>query len=78
MTTHLSFPQLQLIPGAIAELFVQVSNSGILTLADRYGLMAAILTDELTEEERRAIDRILRAAYRGNLQSSDELSAMRG
>lgn len=77
MTTQFSFPQLQLIPGAIAELFVQVSHSGILTLADRYGLMAAILTNEITEEERRAIDRLLRAAYRGNLHPSDELSAIR-
>jgi len=76
MTKHLIFPPLQLIPGAIAELFVQVSTSGVLTLADRYGLMAAILTDDLSEEERRAIDRLLRAAYRGILRPSDELSAV--
>lgn len=76
MTKHLIFPPLQLIPGAIAELFVQVSTSGVLTLADRYGLMAAILTDDLSEEERRAVDRLLRATYRGLLRATDELSAV--
>ena len=76
MSKHLTFPPLQLIPGAIAELFVQVSTSGVVTLADRYGLMAAVLTEDLSEEERCAIDRLLRSAYRGALQPSDELSAI--
>jgi hypothetical protein len=71
-----SFPPISLIPGAIAELFAQVSRSGRLTLADRYGLMAALCEESLNEDERRAIDRLLRAALRGHLQISTELSAM--
>jgi hypothetical protein len=76
MSKHLMYPPMQLIPGAIAELFVQVSTSGIVTQADRYGLMAAVLTDNLSDEERCAVDRLLRAAYRGTLHSSDELSSI--
>lgn len=68
--------QLDLLPGAIAELFVQVSLSGVLTVADRYGLMAALLAETLTEEERSTIDRILYAAQRGRIQTTDELSAV--
>lgn len=59
---------LQLIPGAISEMFAQVSTSGIITLADRYGLMAAMYDDSLTEEERFAINRLLRLACRGQLK----------
>ena len=57
-----------LIPGAIPELFAKVSSSGKITLADRYGLMSALLQDSLTSEERDSIDRLLRAAYRGRLK----------
>jgi hypothetical protein len=64
-----------LLPGAIAELFAQVSDSGVITLADRYGLMAAMFDETLTEEERRAVDRLLRSICRGYLKAVDELSA---
>ncbi len=64
---------LYLLPGAISEMFAQVSSSGVLTLADRYGLMAAIYDESLTDEERLAINRLLRLASRGDLQL-DELS----
>ncbi|MBE9126479.1 MULTISPECIES: hypothetical protein [unclassified Coleofasciculus] len=68
---------LRLIPGAIAELFAQVSCSGKITLADRYGLLAALLEeDSLTEEERDSIDRMLYALYRGRMQVVEELSAL--
>lgn len=60
--------QMQLIPGAIAEILASTADTGILTLSDRYGLMAAILDDTLAEQERRAIDRLLRAVVRGRLQ----------
>lgn len=67
---------LNLLPGAISELFAQASATGVLTLADRYGLMAAMLQDSLNEEERRSIDRLLRAVHRGNLKLVNELSAL--
>lgn len=71
-----TFPPIDLIPGAIAELFAQASRSGVLTVADRYGLMAAVCQESLTDDERRAVDRLLRAAYRGHLQITSELSAL--
>ena len=68
--------QIHLLPGALGELFAQVSNSRRITLADRYGLMAALLEEELTEQERAAIDRLLRAIRRGQLQIVNEISAL--
>ena len=70
--------QIHLLPGALGELFAQVSNSGRITLADRYGLMAALLEEELTEQERAAIDRLLRALRRGQLKVVNEISALVG
>lgn len=66
----------RLLPGAVAELFAQVSISGKITLADRYGLMAALLEDSISQEERDSIDRLLRALYRGRMKVVDEISAM--
>ncbi|HBL59346.1 MAG TPA: hypothetical protein DDZ80_12765 [Cyanobacteria bacterium UBA8803] len=68
--------QLRLIPGAIADLFAQVSHSGQITLADRYGLLAALLEDTLTEDERASIDRMLYALHRGRMRIVDEISAL--
>jgi len=66
---------LQLLPCAIAELYAQVSHSGKITLADRYGLMAAVLDEELAAEERDSIDRVIRGTCRGRLKIVDDLSA---
>ena len=44
---------LQLLPGAISEIIASVSDTGVLTLADRYGLMAATLDESLNDEEDR-------------------------
>jgi hypothetical protein len=66
----------RLLPGAISDLFAHASNSGILTLADRYGLMAAILEESISEEERAAIDRLLRALLRGRMRVVNELSSL--
>lgn len=63
-----------LIPGAIAELFTDVSRSSTIKLADRYGLLAAMFDDALDEEERQAIDRLLRAIKRGRVKVVDDLS----
>ncbi|AFZ16778.1 hypothetical protein [Allocoleopsis franciscana] len=66
----------RLIPGAISDLFAQVTISGKITLADRYGLMAAVLEDSMTEDERSAIDRLLRALCRGRIQVVNEISSI--
>lgn len=66
----------RLLPSAIADLFAEVSSTGRITLADRYGLMAALLEDALEQEEKFSIDRLLRAVSRGRLQVVDELSAL--
>lgn len=70
------FAPVRLLPGAISDIFAQVSISGKITLADRYGLMAAILEDSMNEEERASIDRLLHAFYRGRMKMVDEISAM--
>ncbi|MGB3193056.1 MAG: hypothetical protein WBB43_26915 [Limnoraphis sp.] len=69
-------PPVQLLQSALGDLFAEVNATGCLTLADRYGLMAAILDDSLTEEERRCVDRLLRAVCRGRIKVVDELSTM--
>ena len=69
-------PQVRLIPGAVSDLFAQASISGKVTVADRYGLMAAVLEDELSEDERMSIDRILYAFNRGRVKIVDELSCV--
>ncbi|MCT7992069.1 hypothetical protein [Laspinema olomoucense] len=69
-------PSIKLLPHAISELMAQVSATRKITLADRYGLMAAILEDSLEEEDRFSIDRLLRALRRGRLQIVDEISSL--
>jgi hypothetical protein len=68
--------QIRLLPGAISDLFARTSTSGQITLADRYGLMAALLEDSLTEEERAAIDRLLHSFRRGRIKVVNEISAL--
>lgn len=66
--------QIQLLNSALAELFVQASNTGRLTLADRYGLMAALLDESLSDDERFSIDRLLHAITRGRISVVNEIS----
>jgi hypothetical protein len=66
----------RLIPGALSDLFAQVTISGKMTLADRYGLLAALLEESITEDERGAIDRLLRALCRGRIKVVNEISAI--
>jgi hypothetical protein len=69
--------QICLLEGALPELFAQVTQSGRLTTADRYGILAALLQAEaLTDEEKFAIDRMLFAISRGRVQIVDEVSAI--
>lgn len=67
----------RLLPGALSDLFAQVSQARKITLADRYGLMAAILDDALAEEDRASIDRLLRATRTGRMEMVDEISFYR-
>ncbi|WP_353932279.1 hypothetical protein WJM97_06755 [Okeanomitos corallinicola TIOX110] len=69
--------QLQNLPGAISEIIASSADDGILTLADRYGLMAAILDDLLEQEEEEAINRLLRRVVRGRIQMTDKISGDR-
>lgn len=65
---------INLIPGAINELLATVADTHCLTKADRYGMMAAILDEATTEEERGSLDRLLRSFAKGRIQVSDDLS----
>lgn len=67
---------LSLLPTAISDLTAHVAESGSITLADRYGLMAAIFDESISDEERFAIDRLLRAVSRGRFRLVDELSVV--
>ena len=69
--------QLRLLPGAISDLFAESSNSNQITLADQYGLLAALLEDSITEEERASIDRMLYSLHRSaGCEVVSEISAM--
>ncbi|MGK7918773.1 MAG: hypothetical protein AB4080_02025 [Trichodesmium sp.] len=60
--------QVNLLPGAINEIMASVAENSRITQLDRYGLMAAILDESTTEEERRSVDRLLRSVVRGKVQ----------
>lgn len=66
---------INLLPGAINELIASVAQTHRLTKADRYGLLAAILDESITEDERYSIDRLIRSLVKGRIQIVDELSA---
>jgi hypothetical protein len=66
----------QVIPGAISEILASVTDTGTLTIADRYGLMAAILDESLEEEDRNSINRLLRSVLKGRVKIVNELSAI--
>jgi hypothetical protein len=70
-------PPILPLPNAVSEMFAQVMTTGQLTQADRYGLMAMMLTDLETDEERQAIDRLLYALRQGHIQVVNELSTLR-
>ena len=66
----------QLIPGAISEILASVTDTGSLTLADRYGLMAAVLDDSLDDQDRHSINRLLRSVLKGRVKIVNELSVI--
>ncbi|NEO87087.1 MAG: hypothetical protein F6J87_22930 [Spirulina sp. SIO3F2] len=61
-------PQLELLPGSISAMLADTADTKTLTKADRYGLLAAILTEDIEDDDRRAIDRILRSVHRGRIR----------
>lgn len=69
-------PPVHLLPSALGDLFAQANQNGYITLADRYGLMAAIFDESLQEYEKRSIDRLIRAIYRGRIKVVDEISSV--
>jgi hypothetical protein len=69
-------PPIKLLPTALLELFATASVSGRLTLADRYGLMAALLEESLSDEELYAINRILHAVRQGRITVVNDLSTV--
>lgn len=66
------FNHVELLPGAISEIVASVADTGVLTLGDRYGLMAATLKEDLDEDERLTVDRILRSVKRGKISLSSQ------
>jgi hypothetical protein len=69
------FP-INLLPGAISEILAVVRDTHQITKADRYGLMAAILDESISEEDRFSLDRLIRSIYRGRVNIVDELSTV--
>jgi hypothetical protein len=67
---------IELLPSAISELFAQASLTGKITLADRYGILAALLQESLNEEEICCLNRLLYALRKGRIQVVDELSSI--
>ncbi|HBW57766.1 MAG TPA: hypothetical protein DEF27_08165 [Oscillatoriales bacterium UBA8482] len=65
-----------LIESGLSELFAKIHETGQVTLADRYGLLAAIFDDNLTEEELRSLSRIYRAIARKQIEVVDEISTV--
>lgn len=68
-------PSVQLLPGALSEMIATVAETGVLTRADRYGLMAALLDESLSDDELAATNRLLRAVLKGRVKVLDLISA---
>ncbi|MBF2028968.1 MAG: hypothetical protein IGS48_19775 [Oscillatoriales cyanobacterium C42_A2020_001] len=66
----------QCLPNAISELFVQASTTCKLTLADRYGILAALCEETMSEEEMQALDRLFYAIRKGYVQVVNDLSSV--
>ncbi|AFZ60646.1 hypothetical protein H6G54_04915 [Anabaena cylindrica FACHB-243] len=65
---------IQILPGAVSEIIASSADTGVLTLADRYGLMAAILDESKDKEEEEALNRLLRRVVKGRIQVLDRIS----
>ncbi len=56
-----------LCPAKLSEIAANISDSGTITAAERHELMAALLDDALSVEEKVMIDRLIYAYRRGRL-----------
>ena len=65
---------LQLLPNGFTDLIVQVTHSGKVTQADRYGLMAVLMNPDTTSDEFFWIDRLYWRLKQGYLEIVDEIS----
>ncbi|MBL1178500.1 hypothetical protein [Pantanalinema sp. GBBB05] len=65
-----------LLPTALSELFAQVSTTNVLTLADRYGIQAALLNEAMSDEDRQMVDRLLYALRHRRIQIVNDLSVV--
>ncbi len=65
---------LELLPSALSDLFAQVMVTGKLTIADRYGLLAALLDEAVSKDDLHNIDRLLRSIRRGRVTVVEEIS----
>lgn len=65
---------INLLPGAVSEILASVAETGALTLADRYGLMAATLDEHLNEEDRSSLNRLLRSVLKGRVKVVADIS----
>ncbi|TVQ58599.1 MAG: hypothetical protein EA366_06445 [Spirulina sp. DLM2.Bin59] len=66
-------PALKLLPGSIAEMLATARQTGQINRADQYGLMAAVLEESLSEDEVRAINRLLRSVKQGKVQVREDI-----
>jgi hypothetical protein len=66
---------IKILPSAVSEIIATSADSGLLILADRYGLMAAILDEFINDDE--ALNRLLLHVIRGAIQLIDQISCDR-
>jgi hypothetical protein len=64
------------LPDAMAELYACACLTGELTVADRYGIQAILMSPFLNEEDKRCIDRLIHAVRRGRIRISETLSVI--
>ena len=65
-----------LLPGTISEILASVAESRRITKADRFGLMAVVLGDSLSEKKRNAVGRVLRSLVKDRIEVIDDLLAV--
>ena len=65
------FGPTNLLPNAIADLFVDSTMTHSLNAFDRHALRSAILKGNLNDDEVYAIDRLLYSVRRGRIRMSD-------
>lgn len=68
--------QVNLLSYTLVDLFAEATSSGRITMADRYGIMAALLDNSLSEDEYSMLNRLLYAIRRGWLQVVNDISVV--